>query len=692
MRERQHPPCLLDWRPPYSLMSVDAHPVSGGSASYRPDIDGLRALAVVAVVAFHAFPAMAPGGFIGVDVFFVISGFLITGTILDSLRRQEFSFGDFFGRRIRRIFPALIVVLAAVLGLGWKALLADEYLRLGRHAAAGAGFLQNFQLMSESGYFDASATQKPLLHLWSLSIEEQFYVMWPLLVWLFWHTRIPVVMLTVCVMVASFWFNLSLMTDAAVMGFYSPFSRVWELALGATLAAVAAPAAEPSRERPVIRDVCAALGLALILLASVRLTSTRSYPGWAALLPTIGTGLLLRAGGDTWLARHLLSSRGLVWIGLISYPLYLWHWPLLSLLAIVSAESAAWEHRLLTVLVSVLLAALTYACVERPLRRLPVSLHRSLTAVALLASMGIAGAMVVRADGYPHRLQAFEEQVAAIRAVVESDAGCRAMVPIAGARYCRLSTADVPPTVALFGDSHANSLFAPLAKRFGAVGENLLVLGGGGCVPFWDFETGVVGEPNGCDRQMRPQLEYLVETPSITTVILAHRGAVHVEGRDLTRPNEMILRDGNDTSDRPKPDLYRRGLEQAVRRFQAAGKRVVLLLDAPEFTYDPTACLDLARPYGSPFVRRPSCRLPWTDVEARNRRYEAITRDVARTLGGVAVIDLKAALCSTDSCDGVHDGQLLYRDADHLSTLGAEYVIERLWPGDFLSKKQQTGR
>ena len=153
---------------------------------YRPDVDGLRAIAVLAVVGFHAFPALAPGGFVGVDVFFVISGFLISGIIFSALERDRFSFLDFYARRVRRIFPSLIIVLAAAYGAGWFLFYADRYAELSKHIAGGAGFIANFVLWREAGYFDGASDTKPLLHLWSLGVEEQFYLVWPLLAWLAW--------------------------------------------------------------------------------------------------------------------------------------------------------------------------------------------------------------------------------------------------------------------------------------------------------------------------------------------------------------------------------------------------------------------------------------------------------------------------------------------------------------------------
>lgn len=215
---------------------MKAHQTHLSHPKYRPDIDGLRAIAVLAVVAFHAFPNWIKGGFIGVDIFFVISGYLISTIIFESLDKGTFSFSEFYARRITRIFPALLLVLVACLTFGWFVLLADEYKQLGKHTAGGAGFVSNFLLWNEAGYFDNSAETKPLLHLWSLGIEEQFYILWPLLLWFFWKRNFNLFIITIAVAIASFILNIEGVKHDMVATFYSPQSRFWELLSGSLLA------------------------------------------------------------------------------------------------------------------------------------------------------------------------------------------------------------------------------------------------------------------------------------------------------------------------------------------------------------------------------------------------------------------------------------------------------------------------
>ncbi|MGZ8255818.1 MAG: acyltransferase family protein, partial [Burkholderiaceae bacterium] len=350
---------------------------------YRADIDGLRAVAVAVVVVYHAFPLMLPGGFVGVDVFFVISGYLISGIILGALGEGRFSFAHFYARRMRRIFPALAVVLAAVSIAGWFVLYADDYQRLGRHVAAGAAFASNFVLWRESSYFDTAVELKPLLHLWSLGIEEQFYLVWPLLLVLASRVRLgqrgssgvgrgPLAM-TLLIGTASFLVAIWTVRIDRTPAFYAPWTRFWELLAGATLACIEADAELRNlvarlTARPWVSNVLAVAGTLMIAAGVMLIHSTRVFPGLWVLLPVAGTFFLLVAGDKAFINRRVLSLRPVVWVGLISYPLYLWHWPLLSFARVMTAGTPRVLVRLGLVAASVVLAWLTYRLIEWPVR------------------------------------------------------------------------------------------------------------------------------------------------------------------------------------------------------------------------------------------------------------------------------------------------------------------------------------
>ncbi|MEI8400216.1 MAG: acyltransferase family protein [Alcaligenaceae bacterium] len=393
-------------------------------ATYRPDIDGLRALAVLSVVLFHGFPQVFKGGFIGVDVFFVLSGYLIGRIIFEKLHQKTFSFFDFYARRIKRIFPALLLVLVAVYILGWFTLLADEYGQLGQHIAAGAGFISNFVLWGESGYFDNSAHTKPLLHLWSLGIEEQFYIVWPLLLWLASRLRFSLFVLTIIIAALSIYLNITGIKSDVVATFYSPQTRIWELLLGSGLAWCSLhkkdglvdvamflekwcrreeTVVDQARVRTRMANALSWLGLILLLYGLIRINRDLQFPGKWALIPVLGTALIVAAGPLAWLNTKILSNKVLVWFGLISYPLYLWHWPLFSFAWIVEAGPPSTSIRLGLIVLSIVLAWLTYRLIERPIRfGARGGLKVSLLSVLMVAVGGL-GLVTFYERGFPFR-------------------------------------------------------------------------------------------------------------------------------------------------------------------------------------------------------------------------------------------------------------------------------------------------
>jgi peptidoglycan/LPS O-acetylase OafA/YrhL len=388
---------------------------------YRPDIDGLRAVAVLSVVTFHAFPALMKGGFIGVDVFFVISGFLISTIIFQGLDGGNFSFSEFYARRIRRIFPALVLVLLASLAFGWLVLIPEELNQLGKHIAAGVGFVSNFVLWRESGYFDNSAETKPLLHLWSLGIEEQFYIVWPLVLWLAWKRKFNLLTLTAVVALISFGLNAKGIEKDSVATFYSPQTRFWELMSGSVLAwftlykksaheaYITGIDARLTRilyregveaDGKALSNVLSCFGCLLLLYGFFEISKGLNFPGKWAAIPVLGAVLVILAGPKAWLNRNVLSSKPLVWFGLISFPLYLWHWPLLSFVRIIRNETPRPGARIAAVLASVLLAWLTVKFLERPIR---LGHHKvKLKLAALCGSMVAVGIVGVLVSSHDH--------------------------------------------------------------------------------------------------------------------------------------------------------------------------------------------------------------------------------------------------------------------------------------------------
>jgi len=367
--------------------------------SYRPDIDGLRACAVFSVMLYHAFPNVVRGGYVGVDIFFVISGFLISSILLRELAEGTFSIATFYGRRVRRIFPALTICLAAVLAYGFVSLLPSELMQLGKHVVFGAAFLSNIAVWSETGYFGIAATLKPLLHLWSLGIEEQFYILWPALLWMAFRLKTTAVgKLVVVLFLISFSVNVWLSSVNILDDFYLPISRFWELLAGAALALRPQPALSPYA-----RSWISATGFGALLVSVALFNAELRFPGWWALLPVSGALALMAAGPGALVNRTVLSHRIVVLVGLISYPLYLWHWPLISYAYIIRLGKMPTPLMAAGLLIATFpLAWLTYRFIERPIRFGKQHFRTQIT-ITCMAALGVFGLTVWIANGFPGR-------------------------------------------------------------------------------------------------------------------------------------------------------------------------------------------------------------------------------------------------------------------------------------------------
>ncbi len=413
------------------------------------------------VMNFHAFPNALPGGFIGVDVFFVISGFLITGIITRELELGRFSLIEFYNRRIRRIFPALIVVLSVTLALGWFWMLPSAFAQLGSDSFASAAFLANIALLLQSGYFDIESARKPLLHLWSLGIEEQFYLFWPLLLMLAARFRTSIIGMAALLGIASFLLNVALIGSNPIATFYLPFTRAFELLAGAVLACGWVNVNQSSAAS----NWRGWIGVALIVVAAAILDSHRAFPGWWAVLPVAGSALLLSAPA-AWVNRIVLASPPLVWIGLISYPLYLWHWPLLVFGEMIKFRPLTLLERDLILLASTLLAWATYRFVEIPFRFGRPSRRKMFGLGAGMAMVAVAGMAVMWGRGFDFRLPPEIRAMASVRTESFKWRFHECLLDLATetnfADTC--VERDRRPLVLIWGDSTAGALLPGLRK------------------------------------------------------------------------------------------------------------------------------------------------------------------------------------------------------------------------------------
>ena len=389
--------------------------VQNRKISYRSDIDGLRAIAVLSVIAFHIAPAKFRGGFVGVDIFFVISGFLISSIIYKELESGAFSIVEFYVRRIRRIYPALFLVLSAVCVAGWLFLLPSDYVVLGKQILGGSTFAANFVLWWQSGYFSPEAAQKPLLHLWSLGVEEQYYLIFPVICMAFYRSKsrwtLPSAFLAIAAV--SMLVNVVFVSEYSAATYFLPFSRLWELFVGAGLSLLLQRNLQFPAETQLLekwRHGVGVLGLALLAVSVFGIDQFDAFPGWWAILPIIGAVLVIVAGQNSLVNRYILSSKPAVFVGLISYPLYLWHWPILSFMRItIIIWGAKYSHiqKGAMVIAAFLLAYLTYRFIELPIRHVTQREQRRKGALWLLGCVsltGTFGVLVIWTGGFPGRL------------------------------------------------------------------------------------------------------------------------------------------------------------------------------------------------------------------------------------------------------------------------------------------------
>jgi len=645
---------------------------------YRPAIDGLRAVAVVPVVLYHfGLPGLA-GGFVGVDVFFVISGFLIGGLIRAELAATgRLRLGAFWLRRVRRLAPAFFLMLAVTAAAAWAVLLPYELREFGKEIIAATVWASNLHFWRESGYFDAAAGMRPLLHTWSLAVEEQFYIALPLVMAALWRSGRALPLLLGAGWAASLVACIALTpADPAATFYLFPF-RAWELLSGVLLAL--ALAARPGWRGP---PWAGAAGLALILVAVAVVRAEAGFPGWQALLPVAGAVLVLWAR-DEGPAARLLAHPLPVFVGLVSYSLYLWHWPVLMLSSYARggapgpAEAAVW------VAVAVALSVAGWALVERPLRR-----ARGLSGRALLAGFVVAvaaalalGAWFWRGDGLPGRFgPEARVQIAASQDFLQDWSRCTtpAAGPFAGVETCAIGP-EGAPRVVVWGDSHLRALMDGLALAAGRAGVPGVIIWHAGCPPLQGVtkteSAATPAEDAACAAATRRTLAGIAETAP-AAVLLVGRWAYYAEGTGVGRDahNRIMLADGTGA---PQAEVFGQALLRTAGLLGPLAGRVAVLRQVPELPdYDSR---DLARALVHGRLSAAQVQEAGTAAPASLAPRNAVADAALARLRGVEVIDPWPLLCTPD-CRAVHGGEGWYFDNNHLTNAGARALAPLFVP------------
>lgn len=648
---------------------------------------------------YHVDPGLVTGGFIGVDIFFVISGYLITGIIVNGIQSGGFSLTDFYIRRCRRILPALFTMLAVILGLGWVVLLPSEFKDLGKETLAGVTFLENALLFNEAGYFDIEAVRKPLMHLWSLAIEEQFYALWPLILLLACRFRIKMHVVSFTLFCASFAFGAYYFTVNPVAAFYILPSRFWEILSGACLFHMESHFPNFARGR-VFKNCKAFVAVAILFVFSflfyaflfgqeniVSLT-------WVA-FPCLAAMLLVSAGQDAWLNRRILSSPPLVFIGRISYPLYLWHWPLLSIAWILEDEQPILAIRLGAVLLALILAWLTFRFIERPVRSTSSPFYHA----RFVGFSALAAAFIIGVLGYysafsqsgflstswgANTLQFDDMDQANVQNILDGELWIKSQTvdtsctksswkpPHMVARFCRLTSNS--PHIAILGDSHANHLVPGLVSLNDPDFSSIV-----------EIDFGCAFEQVGVAHLLLPAkanfdcfyaneyfFDKVINDNNIKHVIIS---MLMYEGSALfMRKGQFDTMSDADKDTAPNMTLYR-GLLRTIESLEKAGKQVTFFIDVPHMDFDPRRCLNLRRFSITSHIPM-LCARPLKEVLEKQENMRRLVMALAARHPKMKIFDPIPAMCDKTYCYAIRDKKLLYRDYNHLSLDGSIFVAK----------------
>lgn len=601
---------------------------------YRSDIDGLRAIAILSVVFFHGFPQYVQGGFVGVDVFFVISGYLISTIIYSNLKTHNFSFIDFYSRRIKRIFPALLVILISTFIFGWFCLTPREYETLNQEIAGGAAFFSNFIFWRQSGYFDIAAEKKPLLHLWSLAVEEQFYIFWPLILWCFSRLKVNLFYVTLIVLVISFGLNIAYIRSDPIGAFYAPYTRFWELLMGAALAYLNLYNFHSIKASSLFRSFISIFGLACIVFAAFIFNKSIAFPGWFALLPVLGATALIFAGPEGFINRVLLSNRVMVWIGLISYPLYLWHWPIFSLVRIYTGQTLTELQTISAILVAFILAWATFYFIESPIRKSSRGGFKILVMILIMIGVGVSAYFVKEKNGLAARFSVEPLQRNS------QLTGCDNVVRDGVLYPCTFGNLEAKKTILIYGDSHAGHLTSALEHALGSQFK-FVFLGYGDCF---------MSKKEGADKDKLCQLMW----GEIRKLRKDHLFAViHAQRWGDMEP--AVLRD------------------QMLESYKASGlapEKIAIIGSIPSVDLD-CAIANYYIP-----ARKKECPL-FSEQYQSNENFILHTRGLNKPKNVVFIYPYEK-LCPQGSCQVINGSTANYWDDSHMSREGALLAIPDL--------------
>lgn len=648
------------------------------SNQYRPDIDGLRAIAVLCVIFFHAGFNTFSGGFVGVDIFFVISGYLITTIILNEKTSGTLSIVKFYERRARRIIPALFFVIFITTLVGAFIIFPKQFVDYGRSIIAVSFFASNilFNQDKQTGYFNGAADEKPLLHTWSLAVEEQYYLFFPVFIILFWKVgRNKLLLMIVLITLMS----LGLSDYASRQGWLGNFflipTRAWELLIGSILAFFTVSKSKFLQVSPTNSTLLSLVGLSLLMISIFVFDSSVRFPSIFALVPTIGTALIIAFPDSNKWSSHLLSNRLLVGIGLISYSTYLWHQPIFVMAKITSIYPLTKTILVLLILLTIVLAYFTWRFIEQPFRNKSLVSQKKIFSITAVGSvlLIITGLLIIKNDGFENRFspkinQWLNPQVADKVSCIDQFSP----IEIRNGVMCKAGNMAQSPTFAVIGDSHAEAMLQALNHQALIEKRSFFMVSGGWCAPLLDF-AGTNKYFASCRETQNAGLNTLAENKQIKTVILIAEWPNYTEGyRWGSNPTAYFDAQSTHIDIQHNPEVFERALKRTIDLLMKYNKNIVIVKTVPEFNFNVTDILIKNAITGQNLSQ---LKITTTDdYEIRNRNVSKFFNQFKN----INYVEPKSKLCDTVShkCEFKDAlGNPMYSDSSHLTFLGASKIV-----------------
>lgn len=634
--------------------------------NYIPDIDFIRAFSVLSVIIFHNFPYILPKGFFGVDIFFIISGYLITDIIISNLNNNSFSFIAFYKNRVRRILPSLSIFIAILIFFSWYLLFDNELKFIFKNVIASTLFIQNYNLAYGSNYFDPSSETNPLVHLWSLSIEEQFYIFYPFMLYLSFkliRKKIIYIMIILCIL--SFLYSLHFLSENPIATYYLTQSRIWEILAGAMIAIIPKKIRNEKRIEFFEKNILSIYILCLVIILLFMLyPSNTNHPNLLSLIPIISVCVIV-LGIHLEYIKSFFTNKIFIHIGLISFPLYLFHWGFLSFYKLVNNRDVDTFEKLFLITLSIITASIIYSYVEKPLKKITSNIIFILLIINILIVTVLY--FIIHIDFNRNHF---------------NDINSRNELFIF--RDTNFDNESIKlPEIMLLGDSHAKHYFAGLNHFYK---NNIIDKSQSGCIPFlnvdrYDFRS----KQGDCVKHINDNLNEYVTKDNYKLLILSSMGPINITGKsfknmDTDREKGLVVKNNYHNKLTNLEEIFRKGFRDSLLFLEKYNKKAIYILDVPELGFDIKSCYQL-RPINLSIKKKKNeCMLFFNEYQERNKVYKNIIYKEAAYFKNILIIDPSSLLCNQKMCMYEKDGTPLYRDADHLNDIGSKFIIESFKP------------